>query len=153
MADNTKTVAENRRARRDYGVEEIFEAGLALLGSEVKSLRQGHANIAESYATEEDGEIWLINANIPIYTQANRMNHEPKRKRKLLLKKREMAKLASGVQREGRTIVPLRLYFNERGLAKLELALATGRKQHDKRAVEAKRDWTRQKARIMRERG
>jgi SsrA-binding protein len=151
--DARKLVAENRRARRDYQIEEVLEAGIVLTGSEVKSLREGHANIAESYASSEDGEIWLINANIPVYAQANRMNHEPKRKRKLLLKKREMAKLASAVHREGRTIVPLKLYFNPRGIAKLELALATGRKHHDKRAHDAKRDWSRQKARLMRDRG
>lgn len=148
-----KIVAENRRARREYEIEDTFEAGLALVGSEVKSLREGRANIAESYATEEGGEIWLINAYIPEYAAANRMNHEPRRRRKLLLKKREMAKLIGAVAREGRTLVPLNLYFNDRGIAKLELALAVGRKTHDKRAVEQKRDWEKQKARLMRERG
>ena len=151
--DARKTVAENRRARREYSIEETLEAGIVLTGSEVKSLREGHANIAESYASSEDGEIWLINANIPVYAQANRENHEPKRKRKLLLKKREMAKLANAVQREGRTLVPLKIYFNPRGIAKLELALATGRKHHDKREHDAKRDWGRQKARLLRDRG
>jgi len=148
-----KLIAENRRARREYEIEEVFEAGLALVGSEVKSLRGGHANIAESYATEENGEIWLINANIPEYAAANRMNHEPRRRRKLLLKKREMAKMIGAVRREGRTLAPLALYFNPRGIAKLELALAKGRKTHDKRALEQKRDWERQKARLLRERG
>lgn len=153
MSETRKIIAENRRARREHEIEDVLEAGLALQGSEVKALRQGRANIAESYATEEGGEIWLINGHIPEYAQANRANHEPRRKRKLLLKKREMAKLIGAVRREGRTLVPLRLYFNERGLAKLEVALAKGRKTHDKRAVERKRDWERQKARLMRERG
>ncbi len=153
MAEKRKIIAENRRARREYEIEEVFEAGLALVGSEVKSLRQGRANIAESYATEEGGEIWLINGHIPEYAAANRMNHEPRRKRKLLLKKREMAKLIGAVRREGRTLVPLSLYFNPRGIAKLELALAKGRKAHDKRAAEQKRDWERQKSRLLRERG
>jgi SsrA-binding protein len=152
-AEKRKIVAENRRARREYEIAEVFEAGLALMGSEVKSLREGRANIAESYATEEDGEIWLINANIPVYAHANRENHEPRRKRKLLLRKREMAKLIGAVQREGMTLAPLNLYFNPRGIAKLELALAKGRKAHDKRAVEQKRDWERQKGRLMREKG
>jgi SsrA-binding protein len=153
MAEARKLIAENRRARREYDIEEVFEAGIALLGSEVKSLRLGHANIAEAYATEEQGEIWLVNANIPEYAAANRLNHEPKRRRKLLLRKREMAKLIGAVQREGRTLAPLKLYFNPRGIAKLELALAKGRKSHDKRAAEQKRDWQRQKGRLMREKG
>ena len=144
-------VAENRRARRDYAIEDTLEAGIMLVGSEVKSLRQGKANIAESYASVEEGELWLINADIPIYTAANRFNHAPKRKRKLLVSKREKAKLSQAVERAGRTIVPLKLYFNERGLAKLLIGVATGRKSHDKRQVEAKRDWQRQKARIMKE--
>jgi len=144
-------VAENRRARRDYSVEDTLEAGLILKGSEVKSLREGRANIAESYASVEDGELWLINSDIPIYTAANRFNHEPKRKRKLLVSRRELARLSQATERAGRTIVPLKLYFNERGLAKLLLGIATGRKSHDKRDVEAKRDWDRQKARVLRE--
>ncbi len=144
-------VAENRRARRDYSVEDTLEAGLILRGSEVKSLREGRANIAESYASVEDGELWLINSDIPIYTAANRFNHEPKRKRKLLVSRRELARLSQATDRAGRTIVPLKLYFNERGLAKLLLGIATGRKSHDKRDVEAKRDWDRQKARVLRE--
>ena len=144
-------VAENRRARRDYTIEDTLEAGLVLTGSEVKSLREGRANIAESYASVEGGELWLINADIPIYTAANRFNHEPKRKRKLLVSKRELAKLAQAVEREGRTIAPLKLYFNDRGIAKLLVGIATGRKAHDKREVEAKRDWQRQKARLLRE--
>lgn len=144
-------VAENRRARREYEVEDTLEAGLILVGSEVKSLREGRANIAESYASVEDGELWLINADIPIYTAANRFNHEPRRKRKLLVSKRDLAKLSQATERAGRTIVPLKLYFNARGLAKLLIGVATGRKTHDKRDVEAKRDWERQKARILKE--
>ena len=144
-------VAENRRSRRDYQVEDTLEAGLMLKGSEVKSLRQGKANIAESYAAVENGELWLVNADIPIYTAANRFNHEPKRRRKLLVSRRELARLAQSVERQGRTIVPLKLYFNERGIAKLLIGIATGRKAHDKRDVEAKRDWQRQKARVLRE--
>ena len=146
-------IAENRRARRDYTVEDTLEAGIQLQGSEVKSLREGRANIAESYASVEEGELWLINADIPIYPAANRFNHEPKRKRKLLVKVRERAKLAQAIERSGRTIVPLKLYFNERGLAKLLIGIATGRKSHDKRAAEQNRDWQRDKARLMREKG
>lgn len=143
-------VAENRQARRNYSVEDTMEAGIVLQGSEVKSLREGKANIAESYASVEEGELWLINCDIPIYTQANRFNHEPKRKRKLLVKTRERAKLAQAIERQGRTIVPLKLYFNERGIAKLLIGIATGRRAPDKRDVEKKRDWDRQKARILR---
>jgi len=145
-------VAENRQARRNYAIEETLEAGLMLRGSEVKSLRQGRANIAESYASLENGELWLINCDIPIYTQANRYNHEPKRHRKLLVKARERAKLAQAIERKGRTIVPLKLYFNDRGIAKLLIGVATGRRAPDKRDVEKKRDWDRQKARILRDR-
>ncbi|MEO0466696.1 MAG: SsrA-binding protein SmpB [Pseudomonadota bacterium] len=144
-------VAENRRARRDYQVEDTLEAGLMLVGSEVKSLREGKANIAESYAAVDQGELWLVNADIPIYTAANRFNHEPKRRRKLLVSRRELAKLSQSTDRQGRTIVPLKLYFNDRGIAKLLIGIATGRKAHDKRDVEAKRDWQRQKARVLRE--
>ncbi|MBU1286905.1 MAG: SsrA-binding protein SmpB [Alphaproteobacteria bacterium] len=144
-------VAENRRSRREYAVEDTLEAGIMLVGSEVKSLRQGKANIAESYASVEDGGLYLINCDIPIYNAANRFNHEPKRKRKLLVSKRELVKLSQEVERAGRTIVPLKLYFNDRGIAKLLIGTATGRKAHDKREVEAKRDWARQKARIMKE--
>jgi SsrA-binding protein len=149
-----KVVAENRKARRNYEIEETFEAGLVLSGTEVKSLREGKANIAESYASDEDGEIFLINAYIPEYEQAaNFMNHSPRRPRKLLLHRKEIHRLLIGIQREGMTVVPLRLYFNDRGIAKIELALAKGRKLHDKREVERKRDWERQKARLMREKG
>ncbi len=146
-------VAENRRARRDYQVEDTLEAGLVLEGSEVKSLREGRANIAEAYASIEDGELWLINADIPIYPAANRFNHAPKRKRKLLVKGRERARLAQAVERAGRTIVPLKLYFNDRGVAKLLIGVATGRKAPDKRDVEKTRDWQREKARVLRDRG
>ncbi len=143
-------VAENRRARRDYSVEDTLEAGLVLVGSEVKSLREGKANIAESYATVENGELWLINADIPMYGPANRFNHEPRRKRKLLVSKRELARLGQAVERKGRTIVPLKLYFNARGIAKLLIGIATGRRAPDKRDVEKTRDWERQKARLLR---
>lgn len=148
-----RLVAQNRRARHDYQIEETLEAGLVLTGTEVKSLRTGRASIGESYASEEKGEFFLINANIPIYEAASRFNHEPKRPRKLLLKKREMAKLHGAAAREGYTLVPLRLYFTPRGIAKLELGLARGKRQVDKRETEKKRDWQRQKARLMRERG
>lgn len=150
---NGKLIADNRKARHNYEFLETFEAGLQLTGTEVKSLRNSKANIAESYATEEDGEIWLINSYIPEYLEGNRNNHNPRRRRKLLLHKREMAKLIGAVQREGLTIVPNRLYFNDRGLAKLQIALARGRKAHDKREVSKRRDWDREKARLMREKG
>lgn len=144
-------VAQNRRARFDYAVEDTLEAGLMLTGSEVKSLRNGKANIAESYATIEEGELWLINSDIPVYEGANRFNHAPRRKRKLLISKRERNRLAQAVNRAGRTIVPLKLYFNDRGFAKLLIGVATGKKSHDKRETSAKRDWQRQKARVMKE--
>ena len=150
---NGKLIAENRKARHSFEFLETFEAGIQLTGTEVKSLRGSKANIAESYATEEQGEIWLINSYIPEYLEGNRNNHNPRRRRKLLLHKREMGKLIGGVQKEGRTIVPTRLYFNDRGLAKLQIALARGRKAHDKREVAKKRDWDREKARLMREKG
>lgn len=150
---NNKTVAENRKARFSYEVLDTYEAGLALTGTEVKSLRQGQANIQESYASAEDGEIWLINSYIPEYLQGNRFNHEPRRRRKLLLNKREMARLAQGVEREGMTMVPLKIYFNDRGRAKLLLAIARGKKLHDKRETEKQRDWGRERARLLKERG
>jgi SsrA-binding protein len=151
---NFKLIADNRRARYNYEIGEKFEAGLALTGTEVKSLRTGKATIAESYAgVDRAGEMWLYNANIPEYLAGNRFNHEPKRPRKLLLKAREIAKLAQGVAREGMTVVPLRLYFNARGRAKIELALAKGKQVHDKRETEKKRDWAREKSRLMRARG
>lgn len=150
---NRKVVAENRKARRNYEIEETFESGIVLSGTEVKSLRTGKANIAESYASDENGELFLLNAYIPEYAEASRFNHEPRRPRKLLLHRKEIHKLLVGIQREGMTIVPLRLYFNDRGIAKVEIGLARGRKLHDKREVERKRDWNRQKARLMREKG
>jgi SsrA-binding protein len=148
-----KLIAENRRARFDYFIEEVFEAGLVLTGSEVKSLREGRANIAESYASAEGDAIVLINADIPPFKHGNRFNHEPRRPRKLLLHKKEIGKLLGAVQREGQTLIPLKLYFNERGLAKLELGVAKGKKLHDKRQATAERDWARDKARLMREKG
>jgi SsrA-binding protein len=148
-----KLIAENRRARYDYFIENTVEAGLQLTGTEVKSLRNGRANIAESYAAVEGREIVLINANIPEYGPANRFNHEPKRPRKLLLHRKEIDKLIGAVQRDGRTLAPLKLYFNDKGRVKLELALATGKKAHDKRATIADRDWKREQGRIMRDKG
>ncbi|HKR89520.1 MAG TPA: SsrA-binding protein SmpB [Phenylobacterium sp.] len=148
-----KTIAENRRARFDYFLEQTFEAGLALTGSEVKSLRNGRANIAESYAAVEGDEIVLVNADIPPYAQANRFNHEPRRPRKLLLHRKEISRLIGAVQREGRTIVPTRLYWNDKGMAKLELAVAKGKKAHDKRETVAERDWQRDKARLLKDHG
>jgi len=150
---NWKTVAENRKARHNFLIEENFEAGLVLHGTEVKSLRQGQANIAESYASVEGGELWLINGYIPDYAHGNRNNHETRRPRKLLLHKREMARLSAAIQRQGMTLVPLKLYFNEKGRVKLDIGLARGKKLHDKRASEKDRDWKRQKARLMRDRG
>ena len=152
-AEKSRTVADHRQARYHYEIGETFEAGIQLTGTEVKSLREGKARIAESHAAEHDGELYLYNAYIPEYLQANRFNHEPRRPRKLLLHRRQIDRLAAAVQREGMTIVPLRLYFNERGLAKLELALAKGKKLHDKRETEKKRDWGREKARLLKERG
>jgi SsrA-binding protein len=148
-----KIVAENRKARHSYEIHEVFEAGIMLAGSEVKSLRAGKSNIAESYASEQGGELYVINAYIPAYAEANRFNHEERRPRKLLLHKREIAKLIGAVRKEGMTLVPLKLYFNDRGRAKMELALARGRKLHDKRAAEKARDWDRQKGRLLREKG
>ena len=148
-----KVVADNRRARFNYEIGEVFEAGIALTGSEVKSLRNGRATIAESYADARDGEIWLLNANIPEYLQAGRDNHAPKRPRKLLLHKRQIDKLSGAVEREGMTIIPLRLFFNERGRAKLELAVARGKKLHDKRETDRKRSWDRERGRLMRLKG
>jgi SsrA-binding protein len=149
-----KLIAENRKARHSFSIGDTFEAGLCLTGTEVKSLRTGQANIAESYASFEDGGIWLINAYIPEYQGAgNFFQHQPRRKRKLLLHAREIHKIALAKDRQGMTIVPLQLYFNDRGLAKIKLALAEGKKLHDKRADEAKRDWNRQKARLLRDKG
>lgn len=152
-ADNNKLVAENRRARFDYFIEDTFEAGLSLVGTEVKALREGRANIAESYASVENGEIILINANIPIYEPASQFNHKPTRARKLLLKKREINKLINERARKGRTIVPLKLYFNDKGLAKLLIGIGTGKSNIDKRDTVKTRDWNKQKSRLLRERG
>ena len=148
-----KIIAENRRARFDYFIEDTVEAGLVLTGTEVKSLRVGKANIAESYAAVEGDEIVLVNADIPPYTQANRFNHEPRRPRKLLLHRRQIDRLMGAVNREGLTIIPTKLYWNDKGVAKLEIGLAKGKKLHDKRETAAQRDWQRDKARLMREKG
>ncbi|HEX7930151.1 MAG TPA: SsrA-binding protein SmpB [Sphingomicrobium sp.] len=151
--DKKKVVAENRRARFDYFVDDRFEAGIALTGTEVKALRQGEGSIAESYATVAGDEIWLINSHIPEYSHGNRLNHEPRRQWKLLLKGREIAKLHGAVTRQGLTLVPLSIYFNSKGRAKVELALARGKKVHDKRDTVKERDWKREQARLMRSRG
>jgi SsrA-binding protein len=151
--DKKKTVAENRRARFDYHIDETFEAGIMLTGTEVKSLRFGEGSIAESYAAIENGEAWLINSNVPEFSHGNRFNHEPKRPRKLLLKEREIAKLHGMVERKGMTLVPLSIYFNSRGRAKVELALARGKNAADKRNTVKERDWKREQGRLMREHG
>jgi SsrA-binding protein len=148
-----KLIAENRRARFDYYVEDTLEAGIQLRGTEVKSLRAGRANIAESYASTEKGELWLINSTIPIYPPAGQFNHEPTRPRKLLVRQRELKKLASAVEREGRTLAPLKLYFNDRGIAKIQIALAKGKKAPDKRAATKDREWKRQQGRLLRDKG
>ena len=151
---NYKVAADNRRARFDYEIGEVIEAGIMLTGTEVKSLRAGKATVAESYASvDRNGELMLYNANIPEYLQGNRFNHEPKRPRKLLLHAKEIAKFAKGVEREGMTIVPLRIYFNDKGRAKIAIALGRGKKLHDKRETEKARDWSRDKGRLLRERG
>jgi SsrA-binding protein len=148
--EKKKVVAENRRARFDYFIDQVFEAGIALTGTEVKSLRFGEGSIAESYAEVKDGEVWLINANVPEFSHGNRNNHEPKRPRKLLLKEREINKMHGAVARQGMTLVPLSVYFNGRGRAKVELALAKGKKDHDKRETIKERDWKREQSRLMR---
>ena len=148
---NFKIAAENRRARFDYEIGETFEAGLMLTGTEVKALRTGKATIAESYAhVDKAGEVFLVNANIPEYLQANRFNHEPKRPRKLLLNAREIVRISKALEREGMTLVPLKIYFNARGRAKIQLALGRGKKLHDKRETEKQRDWNREKSRLLR---
>ena len=151
--DGQKIVADNRKARHLYFIESTLEAGLALAGSEVKSLRTGKANIGESYAMAKDGELFLVNAYIPEYLMANRFNHEPRRTRKLLVHKSEARRLAAAVQREGMTLVPLKLYFNPKGTAKVELGIAKGKKLHDKRETAKSRDWARDKARLLRAKG
>ncbi len=148
-----KLAADNRRARYDFEIGQVFEAGIMLTGTEIKSLRGGRSTISDSYAAEKGGEVWLYNSYIPEYLQANQFNHETRRPRKLLLHKKEIGRLAVAVQREGMTIVPLKIFFNEKGRAKVEIALARGKKQHDKRASEKERDWNREKSRLLRDRG
>jgi SsrA-binding protein len=148
---NSKLIAENRRARFDYHIESDLEAGIMLLGSEVKSLRQGGSNIAESYASVEGGELWLINGYIAPYKEAKTWGHEERRRRKLLVSKKELSRLWNATAREGMTIVPIRMYFNERGMVKLKLGIAKGKKLSDKRETSAKRDWERDKARILKQ--
>ncbi len=150
---NYKVIAENRRARFDVAIEDDIECGIVLEGSEVKSLREGQANIAESYAAVEDGELWLINSFIAPYAQAKTFGHEEKRRRKLLVSKKELARLWSDTQRKGMTIVPLVLYFNHRGIAKLKVGIGKGKKTVDKRETQAKRDWNRQKQRLLKDHG
>ena len=151
--DKAKIVAENRRARFEYFVEERFEAGIELKGTEVKALRTGEGSIAESYALVEGEEVWLINSHIPEYSHGNRLNHEPRRRRKLLLRSREIDKLQGAITRQGLTLVPLSVYFNGRGRAKVELALAKGKKAHDKRETIKERDWKREQGRLLRKHG
>ncbi len=152
-AETGSIVAQNRRARRDYQIQETLEAGMMLVGSEVKSLRRGRCSITEAYAGPKDGAVFLIGAHIPEYDAASRFNHEPLRPRKLLLHKREQARLMAAVQRDGVTLVPLAIYFNNRGIAKLRLGIAHGRRKADKRQADKARDWQRQKHRLMRDRG
>ncbi|GGA80100.1 SsrA-binding protein [Nitratireductor aestuarii] len=149
---NIKIVADNRKARFAYEIMDTLETGLVLTGTEVKALREGRSNIQESYASVEGGELWLINSYVPEYFAGNRFNHEPRRRRKLLVSKKQLSKLAQAIEREGMTMVPLKLYFNERGMAKLELAVARGKKLHDKRETSKQRDWQREKARLLKER-
>ena len=151
--DGRKIVADNRKARHAYSIESTLEAGLVLVGSEVKSLRTGKATIGESYAQAKDGELFLVNAYIPEYLKASRFNHEPRRPRKLLVRRTEVRRLSAAIQREGMTLIPLRLYFNPKGVAKIELGVARGRKMHDKRQAEKARDWARDKARLLRVKG
>ena len=151
--DGTKIIADNRKARYAYAIESSLEAGIVLVGSEVKSLRNGKSTIGESYAYAKDGELFLVNAYIPEYNEASRFNHEPKRTRKLLVHKAQAHKLSIAIQREGMTLIPLKLYFNAKGIAKLELGVAKGKKVHDKRETEKQRDWQRDKARLMRDKG
>lgn len=150
---NYKVIAENRRARYDYAIEDDLECGIILEGSEVKSLRKGGANIAESYATVDDGELWLVNSYVAPYDQAKTFGHEERRRRKLLVKNKELSKLWQATARKGMTLVPLVMYFNHRGIAKMKIGIAKGKKNHDKRDTSAKRDWSRQKARLMKQGG
>ncbi|WP_375174287.1 SsrA-binding protein SmpB [Pseudooceanicola sp.] len=151
--ENYKVIAENRRARYDYAIEEDLEVGIVLEGSEVKSLRQGGANIAESYASVEDGELWLVNSYIAPYEQAKMFKHDERRRRKLLVNRKELSRLWNATARKGMTIVPLVLYFNHRGMAKMKIGIAKGKKIHDKRDTSAKRDWNRQKQRLLKQAG
>lgn len=151
--NKVKMVAENRRARFDYAIDEVFEAGIALQGTEVKSLRFGEGSITESYAEVRDGQVWLVNSNVPEFSHGNRFNHEPKRPRKLLLHEREIAKMHGAVARKGMTLVPLSVYFNGQGRAKVELALAKGKNAADKRDTIKERDWKREQSRLMRDKG
>ncbi|MBA3813141.1 MAG: SsrA-binding protein SmpB [Alphaproteobacteria bacterium] len=153
MTTEKKVVALNKRARFDYFIEENIEAGIMLFGSEVKSLRQGKGSIVESYASDEEDELFLINSFIPEYNEASRFNHNPKRPRKLLVRRRELDRLLIAIRRKGMTLVPLSLYFNERGIAKVELGLASGKNKADKRDTEKERDWQREKGRLMRDKG
>jgi len=150
---NNKSVAENRKARYHYAIEDTIECGMMLAGSEVKAMRAGGVNIAESYANIEDGELWLINAHVPKYEQAKTFQHEERRKRKLLVSKKELANLHKNVGREGMTLVPLKIYFNDKGRAKILIGIAKGKKLQDKRATEKKRDWQKQQGRLLRDRG
>ena len=151
--EGIKVISDNRRARYDYEIMEKFEAGIELKGSEVKSLRTGHTNLAEAYATMKAGELWLINSNIPEYREANRFNHEPKRPRKLLLNRSEIDKLSSGVLKDHLTVIPLKMFFDPRGRCKVDIALARGKKLHDKRETTKERDWDREKSRLLRDKG
>lgn len=151
MSKSYGKIAQNRRARYDFFIEDTLEAGIMLAGSEVKSLREGKSNINESYADEEDGELFLVNAHIPEYKGANRFNHQTKRPRKLLLHKKQLNKLLGALKKKGITLVPLSLYFNDRGRVKVELGIAKGKKQHDKRATEKEREWNREKARTLKD--
>jgi SsrA-binding protein len=148
-----RVVAQNRKARFNYFIDSTLEAGIMLLGTEVKSLRTGQASLSDSYAGEKDGELYLINSHIPEYRAANRFNHEPRRPRKLLLKRRELDRILGSIRREGATAVPLSIYFNERGMAKIELGLAHGKKKHEKRETQKQREWNREKSRVLRARG
>jgi SsrA-binding protein len=152
-SNKVKIVAENRRARFDYEIDTVYEAGIVLTGTEVKALRFGEGSIAESYAEVKDGQVWLINSNVPEFSHGNRHNHEPKRPRKLLLHEREINKMHGAVMRQGMTLVPLCVYFNARGRAKIELAIAKGRKAHDKREHIKEQDWKREAARLLKDRG
>ena len=146
-----RVAAQNRKARYNYFIDETIEAGVMLTGTEVKSLREGRANIGEAYASAQGGELFLVNAHISEYSGGNRLNHEPLRPRKLLLRKREIERLVGAIQRKGVTLVPLEIYFNPRGIAKVRLGVARGKRQYDKRATTKERDWQRQKARLLRD--